>query len=469
MPKELPGQVTIDLTEREQEILRLLATGTSNKDIARQLFISSNTVKVHLHNIFAKIGAVSRTEAVMYAIRIGLVKSPKSDWDERASAELSIESITPLPETSKQDEGIPGEGGILTAHQTPAIQVSSRSRLGFRTVSVAAVFTILIVVIGLGFILARQRPSLTIGTSQATATPESRWHILASLPTARDGLAVTAYENMVYAIGGETAQGVTGLVERYDPPTDSWVELSRKPIPVTDVHAAVIGGKIYIPGGRTISGTVTDALEIYDPRQDAWEKGANMPIAMSAYAMATFEGRLYLFGGWDGQNYLNTVYIYRPESESWLAGKPMSIARGFAGAAVAGGMVYVVGGENKNGKLSVNEVSNLSLASGDVSDWQTDEPLPVAVSGIGLINVADLVYAVVSTNGVDGIYVYYNGSDVRHKSWEFLSMPFEFGSQFSTIMLGTRLYIMGGYLNKKQLSLNVSYDAIYTIVLPITK
>jgi hypothetical protein len=48
-------------------------------------------------------------------------------------------------------------------------------------------------------------------------------------------------------------------------------------------------------------------------------------------------------------------------------------------------------------------------------------------------------------------------------------MPFEFGSRFSTIMLGTKLYVMGGNLDEKQLSLNVSYDAIYTIVLPISK
>ncbi len=327
----------------------------------------------------------------------------------------------------------------------------------------------LVVVIGAGFLATRQKATLSTGIIRLTPTPESRWHTLAPLPTARDGLAVTTYENQVYAIGGETAFGVTGLTEKYDPATDSWIELSKKPVPVTDINAAVIGGRVYIPGGRTTSGAVTATLDIYDPRLDTWEKGTDLPVAMSAYAMAAFEGRIYLFGGWDGQKYLNSVYIYDPESESWSTGRSLKTARGFAGAAIAGGKIYVVGGENQQGKLSLTEVNDLRLDSSDGSDWQTDEPLPASVSGISLINVADLVYAVVSENGANGIYVYHNVPVVKNRSWEFLPIPFEFGSRFNTVMLGTRLYIMGGYLDKKQLSMNVAYDAIYTIILPITK
>ena len=62
-----------NLSQREQEILSLLATGASNKDIATRLNISPNTVKVHLRNIYSKIKVSSRTEATLHAVKSGLV------------------------------------------------------------------------------------------------------------------------------------------------------------------------------------------------------------------------------------------------------------------------------------------------------------------------------------------------------------------------------------------------------------
>jgi DNA-binding NarL/FixJ family response regulator len=59
------------LTEREQEVLRLLAEGKTNKEIADVLVISDRTVQTHLSNIFSKMGVSTRTEAVLEAIRRG--------------------------------------------------------------------------------------------------------------------------------------------------------------------------------------------------------------------------------------------------------------------------------------------------------------------------------------------------------------------------------------------------------------
>ncbi|MBC7247502.1 MAG: response regulator transcription factor [Actinobacteria bacterium] len=64
---------TYGLSEREMEILQLLADGLSNKEIADRLFISIQTVKTHITHIFEKLGVSDRTEAVAAALRRGLV------------------------------------------------------------------------------------------------------------------------------------------------------------------------------------------------------------------------------------------------------------------------------------------------------------------------------------------------------------------------------------------------------------
>jgi two-component system nitrate/nitrite response regulator NarL len=61
------------LTERELEVLKLVAQGASNPQIAEQLTITTNTVKVHLRNILDKLHVENRTQAAAYAVRSGLV------------------------------------------------------------------------------------------------------------------------------------------------------------------------------------------------------------------------------------------------------------------------------------------------------------------------------------------------------------------------------------------------------------
>jgi two-component system, NarL family, response regulator YdfI len=68
-----PEEIAEPLSDRELEVLDLLAEGLSNKLIAHRLSISEHTVKTHVASIFGKLGASSRTEAVSQAIRRGLV------------------------------------------------------------------------------------------------------------------------------------------------------------------------------------------------------------------------------------------------------------------------------------------------------------------------------------------------------------------------------------------------------------
>jgi two-component system, NarL family, response regulator YdfI len=65
----MPGRLTL----REIEVLQLLASGASNKMIAATMVISMSTVKTHISNIFSKLDAQSRTEAVRIGVQRGLV------------------------------------------------------------------------------------------------------------------------------------------------------------------------------------------------------------------------------------------------------------------------------------------------------------------------------------------------------------------------------------------------------------
>lgn len=78
IPAEIAAQLAEhfgdeDLTEREVEVLRHVAEGNRNRDIAEQLFISEETVKVHVKHIMDKLGAADRTEAVAIGLRRGII------------------------------------------------------------------------------------------------------------------------------------------------------------------------------------------------------------------------------------------------------------------------------------------------------------------------------------------------------------------------------------------------------------
>jgi len=422
------------ISEREQEVLRLVATGAGNKEIAHQLSISTNTVKVHLRNIFTKIGVNSRTEAAMYAVSAGIVPSAQPSGGE----EGSVSEIEPS-----------SEGGRKRSNIT---------------------LTLFLVVAGLAlvtFFLWRSTQPTSVGVD--VDVPTSQWEKLAPMPAARSGLAVVVHENQIYAIAGDIGEGVTNVVERYDPETDDWISLASKPTAVKDVGAAIIGGKIYVPGGQLGSGQVTDFLEIYDPRTDSWSKGAPVPKAVSAYAITAFEGNIYLFGGWDGEHYFTSVYEYNPVDDTWMSKSPLSVGRAYAGAAVAGGKIYVMGGTDGNQALVLSEIYLPNLDNGVNNPWSKSESLPEARYGMGITSVAENIYLVGGENlkyGLKNSLGYLTQTGV----WQQIQNPTtESWSGLGLISMGTNIYAIGGLIDQDMIGNQWSYQAIYLTVLPIIK
>jgi DNA-binding CsgD family transcriptional regulator/N-acetylneuraminic acid mutarotase len=451
-----------ELSERELEILRLVATGASNKEIAQQLFISTNTVKVHLRNIFAKIGAASRTEAAMHAVRIGLVQG--------------------APDKIPTEEPILEPGNALETEEQTSSPISTQEH-NHPTHKRTPGWAVFILIIGIFFLLAGVSialargsfglipPTITPTWPSPTSTAIPRWKELAALPTARSGIALAALENQIYAIGGITIQGVTGVVERYDLQTDTWTALSPMPVPVTDVSAVVIGGLIYVPGGRSSPDNtqISNHLEIYDPKLDRWSSGASLPVPISGYALVAFEGRLFLFGGWDGHNYLNNVYMYDPFNDSWQERASMPTARAFSGAAEASEVIYVIGGFNGEQPLNTIEIYSPGRENDPTSAWESTSPLPQGRYSMGVTSVADLIYL---TGGIGDPLQQLQPleySPVTHQ-WQYFPMPLpESWNGLGMLSLGPNLYMLGGQIQGLYTDLHLSYQAIYTVVIPIVR
>lgn len=75
------------LTKREKEVLRLTADGLKNKEIGKRLYVSVRTIEAHLGNIFAKLGVGSRTEAIMTALKAGMINLDQIQKQKDGKAE----------------------------------------------------------------------------------------------------------------------------------------------------------------------------------------------------------------------------------------------------------------------------------------------------------------------------------------------------------------------------------------------
>jgi DNA-binding CsgD family transcriptional regulator len=445
----MPNPELNELSDRELDILKLVATGASNKEIAQKLYISSNTVKVHLRNIFAKIGVASRTEAAMYAVHSGLV----------GSATTPLTMINGLANDDNSE---------LIVNETELSSTGNfLSKIYTNKIFIIGLFGAIIISVILGIIFSQRNIVTSNILNTPTPTQRVQWIELSGLPTPRRGLAVANYENRIYAIGGENAEGISNNVESYDPRTNIWSKLTSKPTPVTDINAAVLGGLIYIPGGRLSSGKPTKITEIYDPLTNNWSSGAPLPKPLSAYALTTFEGKIYIFGGWDGDKVINDAYSYDPHNNSWSELPPMPTARSNAGAVDVGSKIYVIGGWDGIQALSVNE-EYLPDLTGTSPKWVKAIPLPSGRYAMGITTLADIIFI------IGGI-----GSDASptaialspgDNNWGQIETPIQNNwSYLGAVSVGTRLYALGGE-TETGLSTNMwSYQAIFTITLPIIR
>ncbi len=453
----------VELSERELEILRLVATGASNKEIAFKLVISPNTVKVHLRNVFAKIGAASRTEAALYALRTGLV-----DHVTPLPGSPGVAATAPPPLNGADLE----MGGNLAGVVPPALPLPEPAgeRLRRTLLPLAVLLAIVLLVAWIAFsrLNANSPGFAATPTGFSTLLSAQRWQDEVPLPVARSGMAAQAYESSIYVLGGETPSGVTGSTLSFKVGQKQWQPLSDKPTPVADAQAAQVGERLYVPGGRMASGQPTRKMEVYILRLGRWETLASLPVALSGYALAAVDGRLYLFGGWDGKQIVNTVYSYDPETDTWQEGTPMSSRRAFPAAVALEGRILLVGGTDGTRPLDTVQVYYPQRDQAGDNPWEDHTPLPEPRSAVGAVAIGGQVYVFggESTTSPEGGLAPLLYQPLSDRWTSFERSPVAIGAHPAMVALDTRLYVIGGLTPGGMSAFDQSYQAIYTINVP---
>jgi DNA-binding CsgD family transcriptional regulator/N-acetylneuraminic acid mutarotase len=444
------NETAIPLSKRELQVLEMVATGASNQQIAHQLVISINTVKVHLRNIFEKLEVQSRTEAVLRGIQEGWITTADDNGTppEEASAPPKTYLLSPQPPTT------------LTVGQHLYLSIA---------VLLAAVVAVLPLIPKAP---ARVKPNLPVIYAQApTPVPAENssndWATQAPMPTKRAGLGLVAFEGRIFAIGGVRANNqATRLVEIYDPGTDSWSEGAAKPTAAANIAGAVLEDKIYIPGGCTNEGEALASLEIYDPQTDKWSKDEALPAGRCGYGLVAHNDKLYLFGGWNGKAFEDTVFIFSPgKKPGWeVLDTPMPRAKGYVGAAVLNDDIYVIGGYDGD-----NEFYDAHIFLPDRGEWVEKSPLQEKRGGLGVISVANNLYAV--GGGWNQTLTTSERYDPQTDTWTTFEAPFSHQwRNMGMASIDTEIYAMGGWDGTEQRFIDsvVSYQFLFQLFLPIS-
>jgi len=465
----------VQISDREREILQLVAQGATNQQIADQLNISVNTVKVHLRNIFGKIGVVSRTEATLYAIRNGIVSVDERAGapDEAASLNRVSADETGLAAPAPADVAEPEAATLLAPEIAPGLPAAPSpaagpqpARSGLQRLWWSGAVLVGLVLAGAliaGWLIWRSPPAPTepgaaLATGSAQAAAEERWIAHAPVPTPRQDFALIASpsEGRLYVIGGRHQGRTLPGLDRYDPRTKLWVPLADMSVATSAMQAAEVRGRIYVPGGELAGGDVSDRLEAYDPREQRWRELAPLPAPRSRYGLAVWEGKLYLLGGWDGQQVSAEVFVYDLVSDTWSPGPALPSARQYPAAAVVSGQLHLIGGEGLDGPL--RESLRLEV-EGATERWQFLPPLPQPV---GRPQAVALLNSLLAINGQDRAVWQY---DAASDAWVPYPIPAEIEAHSSAALLNTSLYFVGNDQAPEPGAV-MEYRVLYTIFVP---
>ena len=456
------------LSDREMEVARLLSTGASNAEIARELVISPHTVKVHLRNIFEKLQVNSRTEASMLLIQRGWVVVPGV---ELAQAETAPAEPPPPPEPQPL-ENLP----------LPVARWQAPFLLG-------ALLLSLVLVLLPNIVSSAQAPvNLLTDAGQPLTAPasvrlEPRWEMRTPLQAPLSRLAMAALNNQLYAVGGETSSGeVVDTVAVYDLGTNEWSQAAPLPQPLANAALAAANGRLFVAGGagpQAGSGTgdgagahgMSDRLYVLDTAAGLWSEAGSLPQPLAGAALVTDSESLYLIGGWDGHNMRDEIWRYPIAAAAAPAGSAaapgswqllghLSTPRAFLGAAMVGGEIYIAGGYDGQRELDLAEV--FTPASGERRQLPS---MGAARGGLSLVYDGLALYAL--GGGWTRSLSTHERYDTVTNAWSNFPSPIQNEwRNLGAAAVDGHLYLVGGW-SGAPLDTHLEYQSSFRALLPV--
>ncbi len=453
------------LSEREIEVLKQLALGASNNEIANTLVISPNTVKVHIRNIYAKLGVLSRAEATLEAVRRGLIEvainpiaTPEAEIVqpeiEPVVSPVKLESIelNPLPDPINLQPAItPTPDPITPVITQPTNQITIPRAYALAIVGV--LFGLIVAVFAIGWFVVSGNNSAT-NEPVTTMIVSNVWQPLTALPQPTYQHAGVFVADSLIVIGGNTDTGVVAHTRQLNLATGAWRDLAAKPTAVAASGAVQIAGQIYVAGGRDKNGAASATFEIFDLAQNRWQTGPAMPAPRANAMVAAIDGKVYVFGGEAESVIADTSFMYSPDTKSWSQGASLPLPLRDAAIAQSGSDIVLTGGQTTTG-------TNLGTWRLQTGTWQKLADLPGPRIDAGAVYITNQVYLVGGAEGDQPILVLQNGI------WNATDLRTGHAISEHLVLSNARdIYSIGGWNGTNALAETRSWTPITNIFLP---
>jgi|GEM_PF-136023 len=455
------------LTERELEVVRLVATGASNKEIGAQLFVSPNTVRVHLRNIFTKLEAQSRTEVTMIAVRNGWVDvgraTPAEENARSASSNQAGDALPPSPMPVPDARSRPSVNGQTQVPEIAALRESDHSPLDktaepdiaaspaaiseTQATTQAAETTTTVET-------AQQHTPVSAPPPSGTLMPQPFAPVKPLEPLAQTTSAIVP----VPVVSAQVIPArITPVPVAPNPQLNAPLALWRRAVLVAAALLLVVGTILVLPRAPVETNAAGDSLTQESPGNASvalspenttrWYARTSVRTARARSAVTTAAGQIYVIGGDVEHQPSSDVLVYDPRYDTWLETSRKTTPVMNTGAAVVGNMIFVPGGTTPTERASsVFEAYDVQSKT-----WTSLAPMPSKLAGHAVATFDDKIYVIggQTASRVSGeVFMF----DTRANRWSSLANLPTPRSQLAAVVANGRIYAVGGFDGQRELA-----------------